>query len=299
MKKKQVDLGVCIPLLCIWFAHIYMSYKIIILKHPVPYKTNTIQIKNKYQEEKSNIYTQFKNCTLFYLDMGTNIGVQIRKLFQPEHYPNSPVLPMFDQHFGPISSRRANPRLCAVGFELNPRHTQRLKTLERNYNECGFQTFIFTETAVGAYDGNTSFWTDNETEMMEWGASTVRQWPGQAPVQVKAINIGKFISENIIPHAQTIVAKMDIEGAEHSALPNLLAHEVLCKFNLLFLETHERMMKPEESREFIDFYQNLKTRLHSPQCKVEITNLDDETYLKDESNRLDSCRPPNQLNIPH
>lgn len=289
MKQKKLDYFICIPLLCLWFAHIYMSYKALYPKLRTPYKTNRMQLKQNIFKQTINYSEHFQNCTEFYLDMGTNIGVQIRKLYQPEYYPNSPVLPIFDKYFGAGSERRVKKCICAVGFELNPSHTQRLKFLETNYNQCGFKTTIFTETAVTKHNGNISFWTDNKTSMMEWGASTVHHWQGQTPTQVNAINIGKFISENILPYAQTIVAKLDIEGEEHNVLPNLLEHGVLCKFNFLFLEVHEHMMNPIDAQRFTEFYQQLYSKLKTQQCKVEISNLDDETYVRDEQNKLDSC----------
>ena len=44
-------------------------------------------------------------CRHIYLDMGTNSGVQIRKLYQPHLFPNASVLPIFDKFFGPIGKR--------------------------------------------------------------------------------------------------------------------------------------------------------------------------------------------------
>ena len=46
-------------------------------------------------------------CHHVYLDMGTNTGVQIRKLYQPHLFPNASVLPIFDKFFGPIGKRLA------------------------------------------------------------------------------------------------------------------------------------------------------------------------------------------------
>jgi len=40
------------------------------------------------------------DCQHFYVDMGTNMGVQIRKLYEPAKYPGAKVLPIFDKHFG-------------------------------------------------------------------------------------------------------------------------------------------------------------------------------------------------------
>ena len=38
-------------------------------------------------------------CYHVYLDVGSNIGVQIRKLFEPENYPNATVLQIFNENF--------------------------------------------------------------------------------------------------------------------------------------------------------------------------------------------------------
>ena len=39
-------------------------------------------------------------CYHVYLDVGSNIGVQVRKLFQPKEYPNAPALEVFKKSFG-------------------------------------------------------------------------------------------------------------------------------------------------------------------------------------------------------
>lgn len=44
-------------------------------------------------------------CHHVYLDMGTNRGVQIRKLYEPHLYPDATVLPVFDKYFGPVGKR--------------------------------------------------------------------------------------------------------------------------------------------------------------------------------------------------
>ena len=44
-------------------------------------------------------------CRHVYLDMGTNRGIQIRKLYEPHLFPNAKVLPIFDKFFGPIGER--------------------------------------------------------------------------------------------------------------------------------------------------------------------------------------------------
>ena len=55
-------------------------------------------------------------CSHAYLDVGSNIGVQLRKLFEPHKYRGASVLPVFDQHFGSEPSARC--RVCAIGIEV-------------------------------------------------------------------------------------------------------------------------------------------------------------------------------------
>ena len=52
-------------------------------------------------------------CGHVYLDVGSNIGVQVRKLFEPEKYPGAPILPHYDQLFGKPDYRRKH--VCAFG----------------------------------------------------------------------------------------------------------------------------------------------------------------------------------------
>ena len=67
-------------------------------------------------------------CRFVYLDVGTNIGVQIRKLFEPELYPtqNVSIHQVFDTYFGSLE-QRTKAGVCAVGFEPNPNHTMYLE----------------------------------------------------------------------------------------------------------------------------------------------------------------------------
>ena len=72
-------------------------------------------------------------CTHVYLDLGSNSGVQIRKLFEPDLYTNvikthgvPAILPVFERFFGNNRTRDA----CSFGWEPNSAHTDRLADLE-------------------------------------------------------------------------------------------------------------------------------------------------------------------------
>ena len=82
-------------------------------------------------------------CLHVFLDLGSNRGVQIRKLYQPYLFPGAGVLQIFDRYFGPFAERNLS-EVCAVGFEPNPRHESLLKETESAYNQCGWKVGTYS-----------------------------------------------------------------------------------------------------------------------------------------------------------
>ena len=99
-------------------------------------------------------------CQHLYLDVGSNVGIQVRKLFEPELYPEAAVLSTYDAHYGAAAARKADPHLCAVGFEPNPHNERRLLELQAAYRKQGWRVKFFTQTAVSTKDGAASFYFD-------------------------------------------------------------------------------------------------------------------------------------------
>ena len=63
------------------------------------------------------LFANFK-CKHIYLDLGTAIGVQIRKLYQPQLYPKATALEAFDEDFG--TGPRCTPHALARPRRLAP-----------------------------------------------------------------------------------------------------------------------------------------------------------------------------------
>ena len=74
------------------------------------------------------------HCTNAYLDVGTNIGVQLRKLVEPKKYPKAAVNQIFGRIFGDAQHRCS---VCLFGFEPNPRRKPRLLELTRRLTDAG------------------------------------------------------------------------------------------------------------------------------------------------------------------
>ena len=119
-------------------------------------------------------YNILDGCHHVYIDVGTNIGVQIRKLFEPQKYPGAYVHPIFDSMFGNITERlKSSPdgghMICAIGFEPNSHHTSYLKEVETSYQKCGWRVNILTQTAASDRKGTSRFYSDQAYKNMEWG----------------------------------------------------------------------------------------------------------------------------------
>lgn len=114
-------------------------------------------------------------CQHVYLDLGTNTGMQFRKLFNRDAYPAALIRPVFDRYFG--LGRRLN--VCAWGWEPNPRHAPNLLRLQDGYRALGRRLTIFP-AAAGTFEGHATFHSDGVLEHQEWG-STVVPLPAHSP----------------------------------------------------------------------------------------------------------------------
>lgn len=103
--------------------------------------------------EETNI---LDDCFHVYLGVGSNIGVQVRILFEQDKYPNAAINPIFNLKFGHINERHNLEKnegkvICAVGFEPNGKHTEYIKSVENAYRKCGWRAHFMTETTFWSY----------------------------------------------------------------------------------------------------------------------------------------------------
>ena len=254
-------------------------------------------------------------CYHVYLDVGSNIGIQIRKLFEPEKYPDAYVHAIFNSNFGTIKERRRasleNGRVvCAVGFEPNSHHTRYLKEVEYAYNKCGWRVTMMTQTAASDHNGITRFYTDEAYQKMEWGGGilppnviniavdNVTNKEKPKFMNVKLVRLSDFL-KNIVgkrklpsPPSKSfppkIVMKMDIEGSEVDVMPDLIFSGGLQHINSIMVEWHERLEKLQNRKQahqqlegiiksLSEYSTNMKG--HGGKFDFNLINLDDETYF--------------------
>ena len=222
-----------------------------------------------------------------YLDLGTNVGIQFRKLYTPDAYPEALIRPSFEKYFG--MGQRED--VCAWGWEPNSRHAAVLTKLQAEFHALtpARRVSIFTETAAGVFDGWGVFRTDNDFKNEEWGGWVDPVPAGQEPPKdaVRVMDVANWIDTNILRRcvspanvsstalAPAIVVKIDIEGSDEKVLFAMLHRGVLCAFDFIYVEVHVRNV-------VVSF---LNEGLQARGCKTKIAVMDDETYHNKEWRR--------------
>jgi hypothetical protein len=241
-------------------------------------------------------------CSAVYLDCGSNIGVQVRKLFEPELYPNAQVLGHFDRIFGPNRTITTG-KVCAFGFEANPRHQRRLNSLQECYNSKGWRTQFFVPTAIANTNvGAVEFYEDDAKKENYWSSSIYEQANTVQHIKIPTLNLGQFIMDEIVgrtlPFGQDepgpVYMKLDIEGAEYQALGSLLSSGAICHVTQASVEFHPQFLPSEEERkktlmirEMIDRLPLLSEELGCEPMKVDL--MDDESFRHDKTRDPENC----------
>ena len=207
-------------------------------------------------------------CHHVFIDVGANIGMHSRFLFEPDQYPLSPFNKrVFNRYFGAHRDLRST---CAISFEPNPRHAARHKKLEAAYARRGWR-YVPIHAGVGPKAGNMTFYTNMRRERKSLGAAGPEalgigfssvdreqmrtgtdakynfdsaQQAITRPVVDLATWIQAHVEQRRLPPAATgwlppaVVVKMDVEGAEFAIVPRLLQERALCAVNFISFEWH-------------------------------------------------------------
>ena len=237
-------------------------------------------------------------CYSVYVDMGTNRGVQLRKLYEPDLFPRASILPMFEKYFGPLEFRRKST--CALGFEPNPRHRKELSPLQKCYNARGWRTRVI-EAGCGTEDGTAVFQSDKQVENNEWsarfnlraskattrGMETIVNNSDLSDMTLRLVDAARFVREEVLqrrvplgvpgwhanefPVRPAVVMKIDIEGMDGAVLQSLLDGGQLCQVDYLYIEMHVSL----------EFIEGVRAALDAQGCATFIEILDDEWYHND------------------
>lgn len=267
-------------------------------------------------QRNSGAASLLDNCWHVYVDVGSNIGVQTRKLFEPSKYwtrdENSSLQEthrIFTRYFGEQATRRAH--CCAVGFEPNPHHHQRLKLIEETYTSLGWRT-NFLPLAASVRSGTSIFHYDTSKtgrSHHEWGASLVATDYNQKSglnsngdkshqaghfgrrTKVGVVDLAQWLGSQVLARrlptlpskpslgTPSLVMKVDVEGAELDVLPRLVHTRVLCHFAHVMVEFHPGAYPTHVNP--MQFIQVFLANASAACPETVVSTLDDETYNKD------------------
>lgn len=263
------------------------------------FKTGVLQIREDDIDSDINSFRTLDGCYHVYLDVGSNVGVQVRKLFEPHFYPHAPFLDVFEKEFGPVEERKKN--VCAVGFEPNPHHTKKLSDIEKSYQECGWRAWFYKETGVSNRSGQATFYSDGADAFNEWGGgilspqvNSIALEAKKAPTPIRLLRLSQFLLDVVgkrkLPPSPgggqppKVLMKMDIEGSEIVVLPDILFNGGLSVINGLFIEFHERLEKipsrrkaHKQLKEILDRLSDFTKTLKGEKT-FNLIDVDDETY---------------------
>ena len=211
-------------------------------------------------------------CQYVYIDLGTNIGIQIRKLYEPQLYPHAPVLPLFEKIF-----RNRTNEVCSVGFEANPLHNDYLKEFETYCLRRNWRVKIFTSLAVSIQDGNVTFFTEPGNEgNNQWG-SNVEQTPGgvRGNVTVPSIDIVSWFKNTVLTrkipsksNISRVMMKHDLEGHDKTVMADFILRGAYCSIDLIYGEHVTEL--------FLNSIAQIQQS--SKSCETQYISMDDELY---------------------
>lgn len=253
--------------------------------------------KYQYKLNKLNL----TGCRKLFLDIGSNVGVHSRQVFEGARYTKSKLRATFARIFGD-ESRRSLPSelsgVCSIGFEANPRIASRLGDIENAYKQKGWKAFFIAPLAVG--DKRKSIVLSQDKSKTSHGSSianrtheTDRAWE---KVTIPMFDFEEFMEQYIIPRRkageiETVFAKMDIEGAEFLVIPKMLAGQGMCKskgIDVMTIEWHDAANRwnhigvvPPDCIQ-CDKKSVLKAIKAHTRCKLaDVVDVDDEAYAFD------------------
>ena len=251
--------------------------------------------QHQWETALALVEEQLNGCHHVFLDLGANIGVHARFLFEPGKYNDTkhPYPRVFDQIFG---EDRNLSSTCAFEFEPNPRHAERHLKVQRAYASQGWRYVhvpmgVSNESATLSFYRNPSFRHSSANNDWSFSAHPIGA-QREAPVLVPTINIGAFllrVARRVLPSDQRgrepprVLVKMDIESEEFRVLPPLLARprRVLChSVDAMTMEWH--CASPKCKPRVKELLGQLDADKADGECRFKwLEGIDDESYVHD------------------
>ena len=217
-------------------------------------------------------------CACVFLDVGSNVGVHVRKLYEPGRYNRSPYTGIFEKVFGQNGCGNRDA-VCSVAFEANPAHHLRQQMLVR-HNQQRSRNAWAVNAAVGPPTGWLTFqsgYASGETiaDHEAWGFGLNTKNGSGPHAEVYAISLSQFVLR-YLHRPQLVLMKMDIEGGEYAVLDDMVESGAVKFIDTMTAEFHRGAMSPQD---YGDQKRTWKAKLAAHGCTLEM--IDDESDLHD------------------
>ena len=213
-----------------------------------------------------------------YVDLGTNVGSQVHKLYNPDQC-RSPVQPLF----GLLGDRRS---VCTLMVEPNPAHVGALNAVATMYTPM----VRLMHGLASTYDGTGSFFRNPEhidgAHHDDWTGSELQQHPNQNASYVRRFDVSRILKELA---DKKVGMKIDVEGSEEWLLPHLMKENQLCNLAFVYIEVH--------NQNALGVYERVADQLRKRRCPVRLVQLDDESACPPLTRRGTPLRPKQQSRL--
>jgi len=219
----------------------------------------TTAIHNDCEDSLKIPENPLDDCLHVFIDLGSNRGIQIRKLYESHLFPLAPVLPLYERYFGKPEDRNLQ-EICSVSFEPNKKHMKTLKELSEAYSTCGIKMIVYN-AGVGDKDTKAAFAHFNTFYGLEVGnevtarildeKSTRRNYEDDHAKstidEVDIMRFSKFLNEVVktrkLPLSAEVtdpkvVVKSDIEGSELQLVLDMITTGAFNHIDNLHMEWH-------------------------------------------------------------
>ena len=207
-------------------------------------------------------------CDIVYIDLGSNDGETIQNFIHKNAEPSLQSILLRDFTF-------IMDRACVIGFEPNPRWTETLKKVYREYHRNVSSLLIHTNTAAVATDAKFVYLNiDKSTKNVGSSIYTRRT---SVMSRANAIRFSHFIETYLsqIDGRPVILIRMDIEGYEYELIPELVTSGVLKNYKTYYVVEWHRYLKKRKHIGLDENMQHFNRAVHcSTQCSSIYHNLE-------------------------
>merc|ERR1712179_772842 len=228
-----------------------------------------IRKKQVKQEEKVDEENALDGCLHVFLTAGSSNALPIRKLYEPNMFPLSPMQPFYEELFGTPGSRN-HKEICTVTFEPSDAFVTEKQSLSKSYGDCGIKVIVY-HADIGHKDRDVE---ENKVVRIAKYITTVvagRKLPDSATTTTPRV-------------ALLLGGSLD---TQMKVIPDLVVSGSLGQVDTLLVEGRG----DKEHREMVDSVVALGelTRSEGMERKFDVKEVDDQTYPEYEKMPVKTC----------